>query len=86
VSWSDVLPSPIARQQGVWERAQSALRMRQAGLTYRAIGERLGISGSMARLLTPKARRERHLYRIPVVLYFAETHDIERLARMRWRI
>jgi orotate phosphoribosyltransferase-like protein len=40
-------------------RRRDAARWRDAGLTYKQIGDRLGVSGTQARVIVLKAHRER---------------------------
>ena len=48
-SWADVVPANVAVAQRTWEWNRKAWRMRSIGMTYREIGERLGVSVGRAR-------------------------------------
>lgn len=56
IDWSELLDNPVTVERQVqWERQTTALAMRQAGLTFRAIGARMGLSGSGAQQLVWRA-------------------------------
>lgn len=58
IDWSELLDNPVTVERQVqWERQTTALAMRQAGLTYRAIGARMGLSGDGAQRLVHRAGR-----------------------------
>jgi DNA-binding transcriptional regulator LsrR (DeoR family) len=45
-------------------RRRDAARWRDAGLTYKQIGDRIGVSGSQACVMVNKAHRERDYWNI----------------------
>jgi hypothetical protein len=56
IDWSELIDNPVTVERQVrWERQTTALAMRKAGLTYREIGERMGMTGSNARILVWRA-------------------------------
>jgi hypothetical protein len=58
IDWSELIDNPVTVQRQIqWERRMTALAMRKAGLTYKAIGERMGITRSRARQVVWKASR-----------------------------
>jgi hypothetical protein len=60
IDWSELLDNPTTvKRQIQWERQTTALAMRKAGLTYRAIGERMGLSGSATKVLVWHAERRK---------------------------
>lgn len=76
--WTDRLPLLVAEMQVALERREGVLRMRRAGLNYREIGERLGVSATRARQLIDRADRDRD--KSPVQKFFDDGRDIEKLA------
>lgn len=86
MDWHDVLPRFVAINQKGFERAHAAVRARRAGLTFREIGLRLGVTTERARQLAMKG--ERLLARnatAPVVLYFREREDVRKIAHRTMR-
>jgi hypothetical protein len=60
VDWGELTEdSVVATMQVGWERGATVLAMRAAGLTFRAIGERLNVSSTRASQIAAKAQRER---------------------------
>jgi hypothetical protein len=45
-------------------RRRDAARWRDAGLTYKQIGDRIGVSGSQASVMVSKAYREREYWNV----------------------
>ena len=60
IDWSELIDNPVtAERQVQWERQSTALAMHKAGLTYRAIGERMGLTKSGVHILVRHARRRK---------------------------
>jgi hypothetical protein len=58
IDWSELIDNPMTVQRQIqWERRMTTLAMRKAGLTYKVIGERMGITSSRARQLVWSASR-----------------------------
>lgn len=76
MEWEDVLPPLVAKAQKAYERQCQVLRMREAGLIYKEIGERLGVCRVRARQIAEKAKRMKKRTP-PVVLYFERTAPLE---------
>ena len=78
MSWFDILPEDIAQQQIYWENSnrRRAWRMHQAGLTYKQIGERLGISGQRACEMAKRFNDKKS----PAERYLEHSTDIMKLA------
>lgn len=60
MDWSAILPRDIASRQEEYERFTTIVRMKEVGLTYREIGERLGLSVERSRHLYCKGTRIRN--------------------------
>jgi hypothetical protein len=58
VDWLSLVPERVAHEQMLWERCATAAEMRRAGLTYKRIGECLGVTGGRARQLTARAEHD----------------------------
>ena len=58
IDWSELLDNPVTVQRQIqWERRTTALAMHKAGLTYREIGERMGVSRTRAAQMVWRASR-----------------------------
>lgn len=75
IDWHDLLPHGWAIRQKGWERARIAVRLRDAGLTYREIGRHMGVSLERARQMDTKGRRTP-----PVELYCAQGGPLAEVA------
>jgi hypothetical protein len=72
INWLEVTGErTVASRQMHWERRATALAMRKAGLTFRAIGKRLDVSGSRARQMVDQAERA-HGKRSPGEVWMGE--------------
>jgi hypothetical protein len=47
----------LRQRDDVWHRMMGAVRMRQAGLTFRAIGDRLGVGPTRAQQIVNRGNR-----------------------------
>jgi hypothetical protein len=60
IDWSELIDNPVTVERQIqWERHTTALAMRAAGLTYREIGERMGISRTRAAQMVDRASRRK---------------------------
>lgn len=76
IKWSEVIDNgAVVKAQIAWERRATALAMRQAGIGFRAIGERLGVSSARAQQLVAHAERwqSQPWRRSPAEAYMAAT-------------
>jgi hypothetical protein len=74
--WRDRVPLDVAFEQVRWERRERCIRARRAGLTYKAIGQLLGLSGWYVSTIIFEPDRTP-----PVQRYFDRRGDIADLAR-----
>ena len=76
IDWSELIDNPVTvKRQIQWERQTTALAMRKTGLTYCAIGKRMGLSGSAVHILVRHARRRKPDAVSPAEAYMnAELH------------
>jgi hypothetical protein len=73
IEWSDMLDDgTLVISQVAWERGETVVAMREAGLTLRAIGRRFGLSGARIKQIADKAYRMRQFDRRPPIDTSAE--------------
>lgn len=64
--WEHVCPKLVATRQKAWERGQTALRMRDLGLTFAEMARYLRVSNSRAQQIYNRAERRRgYISRFP---------------------
>lgn len=64
--WTKVVPQDVAVRQVAFEKSETALAMREAGMTLKQIGEKFGVSVERARQIVARAERRRMYGRTPV--------------------
>lgn len=74
--WHSILPAKWAEEQIGWDMRATALRMRECGLTQKAIGEKFGLSGTRVAQMIRVAERVRGKP-TPCERHFAETRDLK---------
>ena len=58
IDWSNLIDNDLlVDRQVMWERNHTVIAMREAGLKFREIGERMGVTGGRAQQMYNKARR-----------------------------
>lgn len=83
-NWADVLPFDVARAQHGYERRRAAVHMRELGMTYREVGEKLGVGKERAREMVGKQIKEYGTgKRSPIELYLDRGRR-ERIASAEW--
>lgn len=70
------LPKPVAVAQAQFDRRRAAFRMREAGLTFDAIGERLGVGRERARQIVLRGERSLRLKSSPFDAWAADKSDL----------
>ena len=86
VDWAAMLGDEgLAFRQRAWERKMTALRMREVGMTFREVGERLGVGPARAAQLVTQAERCRKHERLAPVEPFCNAEPELLAADFRWR-
>jgi hypothetical protein len=86
VDWAALLGDDgLAFRQRAWERKMTALRMRESGMTYREVGERLAVGPARAAQLVEQAQWCRKHERVAPVEPFCNAQPELQVADLRWR-
>jgi hypothetical protein len=87
--WHEIgVPFAVAKRQIAWDRRQTALRMRDAGMTLREIGNRCGgVGPERARQMVWRARRRDKYGACPVTSWMeagGEISDMVTILRRKY--